>query len=86
LKATIQLDFQLPQRFSLKYRDKDGNDKTPIIIHRAILGSIERIFAILIENYKGKWPFWLSPRQIAVVPVAKEVCFLIIFFFFFFFF
>uniref|UniRef100_A0A8B9VMU6 threonine--tRNA ligase n=1 Tax=Anas zonorhyncha TaxID=75864 RepID=A0A8B9VMU6_9AVES len=69
--ATIQLDFQLPIRFNLTYVGKDGDDKKrPVIIHRAILGSVERMIAILAENYGGKWPFWLSPRQVMVVPVG----------------
>ncbi|XP_054550749.1 threonine--tRNA ligase 2, cytoplasmic [Talpa occidentalis] len=69
--ATIQLDFQLPIRFNLTYVSKDGDDKKrPVIIHRAILGSVERMIAILSENYGGKWPFWLSPRQIMVIPVG----------------
>nr|XP_054113166.1 threonine--tRNA ligase 2, cytoplasmic isoform X1 [Callithrix jacchus] len=69
--ATIQLDFQLPIRFNLTYVSKDGDDKKrPVIIHRAILGSVERIIAILSENYGGKWPFWLSPRQVMVIPVG----------------
>nr|CAG8445829.1 2852_t:CDS:2 [Entrophospora candida] len=68
--ATIQLDFQLPKRFKLKYRDENGTDKTPIIIHRAILGSIERMMAILIEHTGGKWPFWLSPRQAIIIPIG----------------
>ncbi|XP_004852723.1 probable threonine--tRNA ligase 2, cytoplasmic isoform X1 [Heterocephalus glaber] len=69
--ATIQLDFQLPIRFNLTYVSKDGDDKKrPMIIHRAILGSVERMIAILSENYGGKWPFWLSPRQIMVIPVG----------------
>ncbi|XP_009468051.1 PREDICTED: threonine--tRNA ligase, cytoplasmic-like [Nipponia nippon] len=80
--ATIQLDFQLPIRFNLTYVGKDGDDKKrPVIIHRAILGSVERMIAILAENYGGKWPFWLSPRQVMVVPVgptseeyARQVC------------
>ncbi|KAF6273384.1 hypothetical protein mRhiFer1_016571 [Rhinolophus ferrumequinum] len=68
--ATIQLDFQLPVRFNLTYVSKDGDDKkNPVIIHRAILGSVERMIAILSENYGGKWPFWLSPRQVMVIPV-----------------
>uniref|UniRef100_A0A668A0A6 threonine--tRNA ligase n=1 Tax=Myripristis murdjan TaxID=586833 RepID=A0A668A0A6_9TELE len=61
--ATIQLDFQLPIRFDLTF-------KRPVIIHRAILGSVERMIAILTENYGGKWPLWLSPRQVMVVPVG----------------
>ncbi|XP_074135596.1 threonine--tRNA ligase 1, cytoplasmic [Sminthopsis crassicaudata] len=69
--ATIQLDFQLPIRFNLTYVSHDGDDKKrPVIIHRAILGSVERMIAILTENYGGKWPFWLSPRQVMVVPVG----------------
>ncbi|NXD83473.1 SYTC2 ligase, partial [Halcyon senegalensis] len=80
--ATIQLDFQLPIRFNLTYVGKDGDDKKrPVIIHRAVLGSVERMIAILAENYGGKWPFWLSPRQVMVVPVgptseeyAQQVC------------
>ncbi|RIA88127.1 mitochondrial threonyl-tRNA synthetase [Glomus cerebriforme] len=80
--ATVQLDFQLPKRFKLKYRDEKGTDQTPIIIHRAILGSVERIMAILIEHTGGKWPFWLSPRQAIVIPIgglkfldyAEHVC------------
>ncbi|KAB0369013.1 hypothetical protein FD755_019018 [Muntiacus reevesi] len=69
--ATIQLDFQLPIRFNLTYVSKDGDDKkNPVIIHQAILGSVERMIAILLENYGGKWPFWLSPRQVMVIPVG----------------
>ena len=67
--ATIQLDFQLPQRFELEYQnEKDGYD-TPIMIHRAIFGSVERFMALLIDHYGGKWPFWLSPRQTIVIPI-----------------
>ncbi|XP_008051014.1 probable threonine--tRNA ligase 2, cytoplasmic [Carlito syrichta] len=70
--ATIQLDFQLPIRFNLTYVSKDGDDKQrPVIIHRAILGSVERMIAILSENCGGKWPFWLSPRQVMVIPVGS---------------
>uniref|UniRef100_UPI00398F2A6E threonine--tRNA ligase 1, cytoplasmic isoform X1 n=2 Tax=Pristiophorus japonicus TaxID=55135 RepID=UPI00398F2A6E len=69
--ATIQLDFQLPIRFNLTYVSHDGGDQNrPVIIHRAILGSVERMIAILTENYGGKWPLWLSPRQVMVVPVG----------------
>ncbi|XP_066100364.1 threonine--tRNA ligase 1, cytoplasmic [Saccopteryx bilineata] len=69
--ATIQLDFQLPIRFNLTFVSHDGDDKKrPVIVHRAILGSVERMIAILTENYAGKWPFWLSPRQVMVVPVG----------------
>lgn len=68
--ATIQLDFQLPIRFDLSYVSESGEKKRPVIVHRAILGSVERMIAILTESYGGKWPFWLSPRQCMVVPVA----------------
>jgi threonyl-tRNA synthetase len=67
--ATIQLDFQLPQRFDLSYTDANSEKQRPVMIHRAVLGSVERMIAILTENYGGKWPFWLSPRQVMVVPV-----------------
>ncbi|KAF2351852.1 Threonine-tRNA ligase class IIa, partial [Trinorchestia longiramus] len=69
--ATIQLDFQMPIRFDLNYVSESGEKKRPVIIHRAILGSVERMIAILTESYAGKWPFWLSPRQVLVVPVAS---------------
>lgn len=68
--ATIQLDFQLPIRFNLGYINEAGEKVRPVIIHRAILGSVERMIAILTESYAGKWPFWLSPRQCVVVPVG----------------
>ncbi|KAM7147259.1 threonine--tRNA ligase 1, cytoplasmic [Molossus nigricans] len=69
--ATIQLDFQLPIRFNLTFVSHDGDDKKrPVIVHRAILGSVERMIAILTENYGGKWPFWLSPCQVMVIPVG----------------
>lgn len=68
--ATIQLDFQLPIRFNLTYRGPDEAECRPVILHRAILGSLERQFAILTEHFAGDWPFWLSPRQVAVIPVS----------------
>jgi len=67
--ATVQLDFQLPQRFELEYTTAEGVSERPVIIHRAILGSIERMVAILLEQYGKKIPFWLSPRQIAIISV-----------------
>lgn len=70
--ATIQLDFQLPQRFGLTYMAADGSKKTPVIIHRAVMGSIERMFAMLTEHYAGKWPLWLSPRQLALCTVSEK--------------
>ena len=68
----IQLDFQLPLNFELKYVDKDGAQKQPVMIHRAMLGSMERFIGIIIENFKGAFPFWLSPFQVAVVPIRPE--------------
>lgn len=71
--ATIQLDFQLPERFKLDYRSENaatGEVSRPVIIHRAILGSVERMMGILIEHFAGKFPFWLSPRQVSIIPVA----------------
>ncbi|CAL9073855.1 unnamed protein product [Musa textilis] len=71
--ATLQLDFQLPLRFKLSYSAEDeAKLERPVMIHRAILGSVERMFAILLEHYKGKWPFWLSPRQAIVCPVSEK--------------
>ncbi|KAI0238308.1 hypothetical protein L0F63_006543 [Massospora cicadina] len=68
--ATIQLDFQLPARFNLKYKLPDGGSAAPVIIHRAVFGSIERILAILTEHYRGRWPFWLNPRQAIICPTV----------------
>ncbi|KHN00337.1 Threonine--tRNA ligase, mitochondrial [Glycine soja] len=71
--ATLQLDFQLPDRFKLEFSAEDeAKIERPVMIHRAILGSVERMFAILLEHYKGKWPFWLSPRQAIVCPVSEK--------------
>lgn len=69
--ATIQLDSQMPLRFELKYTDADGFAKTPIVIHRAILGSIERFFGVIIEHYAGAFPVWLSPVQVKLVSVSE---------------
>ncbi|KAJ2712440.1 hypothetical protein H4R19_002751 [Coemansia spiralis] len=68
--ATIQLDFQLPQRFNLGYTGPDGKRHRPAMIHRAILGSMERMLAVLIEHWGGKWPFWVNPRQAVVIPTT----------------
>lgn len=62
--ATVQLDFQLPIRFKLQYQTEGTTTERPVMVHRAVLGSVERMFAILTEHYAGKWPFWLSPRQV----------------------
>lgn len=69
--STIQFDFNLPVRFDMVYTEKDGSDCRPFMIHRALLGSIERFFGILIEHYAGAFPFWLSPVQVKVIPVAE---------------
>lgn len=68
--GTIQLDFQLPSRFNLYYIDKDGNKKTPIMIHRAILGSFERFLGIITEHFAGAFPMWLAPVQVKILPIA----------------
>ena len=68
--STIQFDFSLPERFDLYYIDKEGNRKRPIMIHRALLGSIERFFGVLIEHYAGNFPLWLAPVQVKVLPIT----------------
>ena len=70
--GTIQLDFQLPHNFGLTYQDADGAMSQPIVIHRAIFGSFERFIGIIIENFKGAFPFWISPYQVALVPIKPE--------------
>ena len=70
--GTIQLDFQLPLNFDLKYVADDGTYKRPVMIHRAIFGSLERFIGILIENFKGLFPFWLCPFQVGIVPIMPE--------------
>ena len=70
--ATIQLDFNLPARFDIKYQDKDGQLKTPLMLHRVIFGSMDRFHGILIEHYAGAFPTWLAPTQVAIVPISNE--------------
>ncbi len=70
--STVQLDFQMPARFGLEYVDKDGSKKTPIVIHRALLGSFERFLAIIIEHFAGAFPVWLSPVQAIVLPISEK--------------
>lgn len=70
--STIQLDFNLPERFDLEYTASDGTRQRPIMIHRALFGSIERFFAILVEHYAGAFPVWLAPEQVVGIPVAEE--------------
>ncbi|MCB0916963.1 MAG: threonine--tRNA ligase [Actinobacteria bacterium] len=70
--STIQVDFQLPQRFDLEYTADDGTRQRPVMIHRALFGSIERFFAVLLEHYAGAFPAWLSPVQVVAIPIADE--------------
>ncbi len=71
--GTIQLDFQQPKNFKLKYTESDGSEKMPVVFHRAIYGSLERFLGILIEHYVGAFPVWLAPTQVAVLPVSEKV-------------
>ena len=68
--STIQVDFQLPQRFDLEYQASDGTRQRPVMIHRALFGSIERFFAVLLEHYAGAFPPWLAPVQVVCIPVT----------------
>jgi len=70
--ATIQCDFALPERFELSYVDKDGQRKRPVMLHRVILGALERFIGVLIEHYAGKFPLWLSPQQVAVMTITDD--------------
>jgi len=70
--GTIQLDFSMPERFGLVYTDKDNTEKTPVMIHRAVLGSFERFIGILIEHYGANFPLWLSPEQVRILPISEK--------------
>ncbi len=70
--STIQVDFNLPERFNVSYIDKNGKEAQPIMIHRALLGSLERFFGVLIEYYKGSFPLWLSPVQVSILPITDK--------------
>lgn len=70
--ATIQLDFQIPERMNLEYVDKDGKGKRPVMIHRAITGSLERFIGILTEHYQGSFPLWLAPVQVMIMPITDK--------------
>lgn len=70
--ATIQLDFQMPLKFSCRYIDRDGKEKTPVMIHRTIMGAFERFMGILIEHYSGAFPVWLAPTQVKIISVGEE--------------
>ena len=71
--GTVQVDYQLPRRFNLEYVDSDNNKQTPVLIHRAPFGSLERFIAILIEHCEGNFPLWLSPQQLIVLPINEKV-------------
>ncbi|MDC0513474.1 threonine--tRNA ligase [Pelagibacteraceae bacterium] len=70
--GTLQVDLNLPDRLEASYVDKDGTKKVPVMLHRALFGSLERFIGIIIENYAGKLPFWLAPTQVVVMPIAEE--------------
>ena len=70
--STVQVDFNLPERFDVKYRDKEGGEHTAIMIHRALMGSLERFFGILIEHYAGAFPLWLAPEQVRVISITSN--------------
>jgi threonyl-tRNA synthetase len=71
--GTIQLDFNLPERFQIEYTGEDGQKHRPVMIHRALFGSIERFFGVLVEHYAGAFPFWLAPVQITVLPITDRI-------------
>jgi len=70
--ATVQLDFAMPDRFGLEYTDKDGTRKTPVMIHRAIAGALERFLSVIIEHFAGNFPLWLAPEQVRIIPIDTE--------------
>ncbi len=70
--GTLQVDLNLPERLGATFVDKDGSKKVPVMLHRALFGSLERFIGIIIENYAGKLPFWLSPSQVVVLPISEE--------------
>ena len=70
--GTLQVDLNLPDRLGASYVDKDGAKKVPVMLHRALFGSLERFIGILIEHYAGKFPFWISPLQTVVIPISEE--------------
>jgi threonyl-tRNA synthetase len=71
--STLQIDFFMPERFNLSYTDKDGSEKRPVMLHRAIIGSSERFLMVLIEHFNGHFPFWLAPTQIKIVTISDQV-------------
>jgi threonyl-tRNA synthetase len=70
--STVQFDFNLPERFELEYKGEDGELHRPVMVHRALFGSVERFFGVLIEHYAGAFPLWLAPVQVGLVPISSE--------------
>jgi threonyl-tRNA synthetase len=70
--STVQFDFNLPKRFELEYIGEDGAPHQPVMVHRALFGSVERFFGVLIEHYAGAFPLWLAPVQVGLVPISNE--------------
>ncbi|MEM0202203.1 MAG: His/Gly/Thr/Pro-type tRNA ligase C-terminal domain-containing protein, partial [Candidatus Micrarchaeaceae archaeon] len=70
--ATIQLDYQLPLRFGLEYTGEDGKEHVPVLIHRAVLGTLERFIGVMIEHFQGRFPVWLAPVQVRVIPISEH--------------
>lgn len=70
--GTIQLDFQLPQNFDLTYIDENGEKQRPVMLHRALLGSVERFIGVLTEHFAGRFPLWLNPEQVVIIPVSDK--------------
>ena len=68
----MQFDFKLPQRFELEYTGEDGQHHQPVMVHRALFGSVERFFGVLIEHYAGAFPMWLAPVQVGLVPISEK--------------
>jgi len=70
--ATVQLDFNMPKRLGITYRDKDNQDKHPLMVHFAILGSLERFIALILEHFGGRLPLWIAPVQVSVLPISEK--------------
>jgi threonyl-tRNA synthetase len=70
--STVQFDFNLPERFELEYTGEDGEKHRPVMVHRALFGSVERFFGVLIEHYAGAFPMWLAPVQVGIVPISEK--------------
>ncbi len=70
--STVQFDWNLPARFDLEYKGEDGELHQPVMVHRALFGSVERFFGVLIEHYAGAFPLWLAPVQVGLVPISEK--------------